>query len=221
MSHFRLGAIIAVAFLTSTLSVSSFADSIPTLSIIPVSPTVGVGTTFAIDVNIAGVTDLYDFQFDLSFNPTVLQATSVLEGTFLSSGGTTFFIPGTIDNAAGTITSNADTLLTAISGVSGNGTLLLLDFTALTEGTSDLTISDVILQDSTGIVLTSGVTGGSVTVQGAPAVPEPTVLMLFLTELLVGATYVLAVRPRVSRNNANHMAGRKWQCVKHSYKLHC
>jgi hypothetical protein len=48
-----------------------------------------------VDVNISGVTDLYDFQFDLSFNPAVIQATSVLEGKFLlSGGGTTFFLPG-------------------------------------------------------------------------------------------------------------------------------
>jgi len=60
--------------------------------------TVPPGNTFVVGVNISNVTDLYSFQFDLSFNPAVLQVTSVLEAAFLPSGGPTFFIPGTIDN---------------------------------------------------------------------------------------------------------------------------
>jgi hypothetical protein len=135
--------------------------------------TVPPGNTFVVGVNISGVTDLYSFQFDLSFNPAVLQVTNVLEGVFLlSGGGTTFFVPGTIDNTAGNVTFNADTLIGAIPGVSGNGTLVLFDFTALAQGTSALTISNVILQDSTGALLNSTTTGGSVTV------PEPSSLML-------------------------------------------
>jgi len=135
-------------------------------------PTVPPGNTFVVGVNISNVTDLYSFQFDLSFNPAILQVTSVLEAAFLPSGGTTFFIPGTIDNTAGNVTLNADTLIGAIPGVSGSGTLVLFDFTALAQGTSALTISNVILQDSTLATLNSTTTAGSVTV------PEPSSLML-------------------------------------------
>jgi adhesin HecA-like repeat protein len=145
------------------------------------------GSSFAADVNISGVTDLYDYQFDLSFNPTVLQANNILEGTFLAGGGSTFFIPGAIDNTAGTIAFNADTLLTAISGVSSSGTLLEFKFTALAPGTSDLTIldnADLILQDSTGAIITSAQTGGVVTVQGSMAIPEPSSLMMLGAGLL-------------------------------------
>jgi hypothetical protein len=142
----------------------------------------------------ASVTDLYDYQFDLSFNPAVLQATNILEGAFLPIGGTTFFIPGTIDNAGGNVMFNADTLLTAISGVSGGGTLVVFDFTALAPGTSDLTIlnnADLILQDSTGALISSTQTGGSVIVEGASAVPEPSVLMLLCAGLLALAGFSL------------------------------
>jgi adhesin HecA-like repeat protein len=54
----------------------------------------------------------------------VLSATGITEGSFLPSGGSTFLIPGMIDNNAGIIAFNADTLLSAISGVSGSGTLI-------------------------------------------------------------------------------------------------
>ena len=152
------------------------------LSIQPVSSTVTQGSAFAVGVNISGVTDLYAFQFDLSFDPAILQATNVLEGTFLFGGGSTFFIPGTIDNTTGNITFNADTLLTAISGVSGDGTLALFDFTAFAPGTSTFTISNVILQDSSGTILDGTATGGSVAVS---AIPEPSALVLLGAGLLV------------------------------------
>jgi hypothetical protein len=146
--------------------------------------TVSQGSTFIVGVNIAGVTDLYDFQFDLSFNPAVINATNVSEGMFLSGGGSTFFIPGTIDNTSGNVTFNVATLLSAVPGVSGNGTLALFDFTTLTSGTSAFTISNVILQDSTGAILNSTTSGGSVTAQGPTTVPEPSSLILLGTGLL-------------------------------------
>lgn len=185
--------IVLAAFVVAVLLLlapsHAVADGI-VLSIQPVSSTVGVGSTFAVDVNISGVTDLYDYQFDLSFNPAVLQATNVLEGAFLSSGGATYFIPGIIDNTDGNVTFNADTLLTAISGVSGDGTLAVFDFTAIAPGTSDLTIlnnEDLLLQDSTGATLSSTTTDGSATVP----TPEPSSLMLLVTGLLVLAGLTL------------------------------
>jgi hypothetical protein len=71
--------------------------------------------------------------------------------------------------------------------VTGVGALVEFDFTALAPGTSDLTIlnnADLILQDSTGGIISSTETGGSVTVQGTSAVPEPSVLMLLGVGLL-------------------------------------
>jgi hypothetical protein len=156
--------------------------------------TVSQGNSFMADVNISGVTDLYDFQFDLGFNPSVLQVTGVSEGTFLTSGGTTFFLPGVIDNTSGSITFNADTLEGAIPGVTGAGTLLVFDFTAIGPGTSTLSIlnnADLILQDSTGANINATTTNGSVTVQGTTTVPEPSVLMLLSAGLLALAGLAL------------------------------
>jgi hypothetical protein len=186
MFNLRAAALSVGIFLALGLSSPTFADAI--LSIDPVSSTVSTGNTFAVDVNISGVTDLYDYEFDLDFNPAVIQASNVLEGAFLNGGGSTFFIPGTIDNTGGKVTFNADTLLTAISGVSGSGTLVVLDFIAIAAGTSDLTIpnnADLLLQDSTGALISTTQTAGLVAVQGTTAVPEPSVLVLLGAELLV------------------------------------
>src|SRR5689334_23472304 len=104
-------ALLLLAFLL--LPAMASADSV-TLDISSVA-SVPQGNNFTVDVNISGVTDLYDFQVDLFFDPTILQVTNITEGAFLPGSGATFFFPGFIDNSSGNITFNADTLETAIS----------------------------------------------------------------------------------------------------------
>jgi hypothetical protein len=190
MSRLRIIAVVTGMILASSFASAAFADGVPNLSVVPALSTVSTGDSFAVDVNIADVTDLYDYQFDLSFNPAVLQATNVLEGSFFV-GGVSFF-QGFLDNTAGTITFVADSLSGPGPGLSGGGTLVEFDFTALAAGLSDLTISNVILQDSTQVgssdTLPYTTTNGSVNVQGTTAVPEPSNLLLLTAglTLLVG-----------------------------------
>jgi hypothetical protein len=158
--------------------------------------TVSQGSSAAVDVNIAGVTDLYDFQLDLTFNPAVLEATGVTEGSFLSGGGATFFLSGFIDNTAGSVTFNADTLLGLVPGASGNGTLLEFDFTALEAGTSALDLANVILQDSNGNEIPSSLSGSSVNVTGTGSVPVPEPGVLTLFGVALGSLAILRARRR-------------------------
>lgn len=141
-----------------------------TVSVTPGSLATTSGGSFSLDVVVSQVTDLYSFQIDLDFTPGILSAVSVNEGPLLPSGGTTSFIPGTIDNSAGTISFNADTLIGSTPGVSGNGTLLSVEFQALLGGTTPITISNLMLLDSTLSTITATSNNGNVTVQ---AVPEP------------------------------------------------
>src|ERR1022692_4762920 len=102
----------------------------------PGSTDVSVNQVFTLPVDIAGVSDLYAFQFDLAFDPTILQLLSVSEGSFLPSAGSTFFIPGDIDNIGGDAISNADTLVGDIPGASGDGDLVDFTFQAINPGAS-------------------------------------------------------------------------------------
>jgi hypothetical protein len=157
----------------------AFADGSAVVSIDPTSSTIAVSGTASIDVDISGVTDLYGYQFDVLFGASTVSATSETEGGFLATGGTTFFIPGTIDNVGGSVTATADTLIGAISGVDGSGTLAVLTFTGLAPGMTSIDLANVFLLDSNFNSIDFTTQDASLTVKGGvtPA-PEPSGLLL-------------------------------------------
>jgi cohesin domain-containing protein len=139
------------------------------ISIQPSSSMVSSGGTASVMIEVSGVSDLFAFQFDIGFNPAILSAISVSEGPFLPTGGNTLFIPGLIDNTAGLISGTADALIGAIPGVSGTGVLAEIQLQGIGTGTSPVTLSNVILIDSSGGDITATVVDGSV----RSVVPEP------------------------------------------------
>lgn len=133
------------------------------------SATVTIGDTFTIPVSITDAVDLTSFQFDLSFNASILQVTvtGVTESDFFTQGDITVFIPGAIDNTTGQILGVSDALIFQ-SPVNGSGVLANVEFTAIGAGTSLLMLSNVFLN-----LLDSGftVTNGEVCVNPSPAAP--------------------------------------------------
>jgi hypothetical protein len=154
---------------------------------------VSLGDSFTINASVSQAADLYGFQFDLGFDPTILQATGFREGTFLTSLGSTFFFNNGIDNTAGSVASNVDTMVGAPSGGDGGGTLMTFDFMAIGSGTSEITISNALLSDSNGGPLQFSLENGSVDVAGVVVpTPEPSALSMFLSgPLLLGLLRIL------------------------------
>jgi general secretion pathway protein D len=150
------------------------------VSIEPASNNISAGDTLSLDIKVTDVTDLYGFQFDIGFSPSILSATAVTEGAFLPSGGSTLFIPGTIDNVLGTISFTADSLVGPIPGVTGSDMLASVSFQAVGAGTSAVSLSNIILLDSTLAEIATTSTNGVVEVQGISPVPEPGTLLLLL-----------------------------------------
>ena len=103
---------------------------------------VHIGDTFIFDVRAENVSDLAGWQFDLAFDPTILEAIDVNEGNFLKSGGeSTFFQGGRINNASGKITGLSAALL-GDRGVSGSGTVLQVRFKAKSEGETRIALQN-------------------------------------------------------------------------------
>ena len=129
---------------------------------------VRVGDTFTLRIDAEKVTDLAGWQFDLTFDPDVLEAVEVSEGDFLKKGGgTTFFQKGTIDNAAGKIASISAALISK-GGVTGTGTLLSVTFSAKVDGNSELGLWNFQLGSSTGEVIPAGVRDLTIVVESGP-----------------------------------------------------
>jgi hypothetical protein len=145
-----------------------------------------VGQTIVLDVQLTDVTDLYSYQFSLSFDPTVLQASSVTLGDFLV--GTTSST-GFIDNSAGTISFVYASLLGPIPGVSGNGSLGTISFQAIGAGNGAVAFTDTLLLDSATNDIATTLNTGSIQVA---AVPEPSTYLM----LGVGLVGVAALRRR-------------------------
>ena len=114
------------------------------------------GDTFTLDILAESVFDLAGWQFDLTFDPAVLEATGVSEGNFLKiTGGSTFFQKGRIDNKIGKITGLNAALLSD-SGVSGTGTILQVTFKAKTERETSLGLDNFLFGSFTGKNIAAG-----------------------------------------------------------------
>jgi adhesin HecA-like repeat protein len=187
--------ILAAAVLMFAFSGCAFAQT--DVSIQPTSSTISSGGTATLDIYISGVTDLYGFQFDVLFGASNVSATSESEGTFLGTGGTTFFVPGTIDNVGGSVTATADTLIGAISGIDGSGTLAVLEFTGLAPGTTSIDLANVTLLDSNFNPIDFTSQDASLTV-GSSVTPEPSSLLLMATGLIALIGISNAKRGRMS-----------------------
>ncbi len=189
----------------------------------PPAPTVTVGDIFEEDLSIGplpqeimqpgnyGISDLYAFQVEVDFDPTVLQVTAVNEGTLLpdyasSIGTTTSWVPLIVDNVNGAALF-FDTLIGAQFGAdtSNGGTLLSIDFQAIAPSPgSTVSTSNVCLQNSqddvpNGTCELSDSVIGTANLDATSVVqvdtPEPSTWSYFM----VGATVLVIGRVRRRR----------------------
>lgn len=187
-------------FLLALAASSIFASQVLATPIVRVSPsatTLAVGQAFQVNLIGEDFLDLYAYNFTLNFDPARIQAVSVEEGSLLASAGTTFFIPGVIDNFIGSISFTGNTLIGAITGANGNGTLAIMGFEAIAEGASPLSLADLLFLDSglTDLVTTPQESRVTVIADSGSPIPEPATLSLVV--MGIGTYFFLRRR----RNN--------------------
>ena len=164
----RLTLFILIIPLTLLLMEAAFAV---TVKIDPASQQIPLPGTGTVNVSIEDVTNLGAFEFTLKYDGSIvkiLQATDVQLGDFLGSTGRTVVPTGPdIDNDAGEMTFGAFTF-GGNPGPDGDGVLATIIFTAQSEGTSALDLTDVQVTDINGNVIPIDVIDGQIQV-GQPS----------------------------------------------------
>ena len=114
------------------------------------------GETFTLDISAEDVFDLAGWQFNIKFDPTVLEAVDVSEGAFLKTDGVnTLFQSGSINNAAGKI-EGLSAIRLSTQGVTGTGTVLQVTFKAKSPGETELALQNFEFADITGQHIPAG-----------------------------------------------------------------
>ena len=133
------------------------------------------GEQFAININAQPNNALAGMQFNLSYNPSIVTAVSVVEGNLLSQDGAgTYFNAGQINNVAGTITGVFGAIISPGETVATAGTFAVITMMAgSTGGSCPLTLSNVIVGDIGGNSIPVTAVNNSITIVGSTPETPP------------------------------------------------
>jgi hypothetical protein len=126
--------------------------TLPVIYVDPVTTNTKKGSEFTVDIDIFNVTvengknGVYFWEFCTSFNKTLLNVVSVMEGPWLKSTGEETLPFFNIDNDAGSVSGSSQIYTAPMTGVFGSGTLANVTFQVLAEGTGSLDLHDTILK---------------------------------------------------------------------------
>jgi hypothetical protein len=164
-AHRYVGPLVVMLLLlavSSHLSISPFSAqaATATVSVIPSSVVASVGQNFSVNITAASVSNLYGWEFWLSWNSDLLSVSSVVEGPFLKAGGgsNTFFYY-TLNSTGGYMVADS-TLLGQVPGVSGSGTLSTITFEVENAGECPINLYNATLVDPSNNDIPSTISGG-------------------------------------------------------------
>jgi rhodanese-related sulfurtransferase len=162
------------------------------VSVSPQTITASVGDIFTIDIIVDSAgSAVYGAQYELYFDNTILNATSLTQGTFISQDGEDSRVwVDEIDNTIGKIVYAKSREGTDV-GVTGSGVLASITFDTIKSGTSALTLSYVMLVDSSGKEIMTTVNSGTCMV--GDIMPEATYTDISVEE----ANYMIESYPEV------------------------
>jgi len=197
----RLYVLLFIISLSSVIRLSMIpqlveASPTPTIYVDPPVSYFVVSGYFTIDIKIANAIDFYGWQLTLNYQASVINITKqadIVEGPFLKSTGTTFFLTN-IGNGSTLVLC---TLLGAVAGVNGSGTLASVTFKALVANATNINLLETKLGDSHGNPINHTAVGGYAQVgtstptgQNVTITPSDNVNMTFDQVTSAGATGV-------------------------------
>ena len=181
----------------------SYADP-ATIAIDPSHITVSQpGQTFKVTINITDSPPVVQWMARIRWDPAVLNITKKPAlGSWLSQDGalSTTFLVKPINYTTGQIPEMTERLM-EVGTTSGSGTMVIMNFTALAVGESDITIFGSALLDITGLNQTYSISNGHVIV--VPEFPTPIITALFLITTAIIVILAKTHRPKIRRGRVN------------------
>jgi hypothetical protein len=183
--------ILALLWIVPFVAASARGDPASTLVFVdPSSQTVdAVGESFIVNVSITGVSNLYGYELKLYYNSTIVNGTSVIEGSFLKDGGSTFWnVVNFTDhyNSTEGVLYFFDLLTMNVSGVNGGGVLASVTFKSVGLGDCVVHLEGVKLSDPDSSEISHANLDGTVTI-----IPEFTPIVVFSALIIVSLFGVL------------------------------
>ena len=170
----RKGIVCCCALLLMLLCLTTATSAMPKISVYPSSIKASPGENFTIEIRIdPNGAEIYAVQYDLYFNPDILNAISQSQGNFLSQdGANTIVLVNEINNTIGKI-EYGEFRTGVENGVKEAGVISYISFEVIGTGTSGLKLSNVILSDPNVTSIEATIESGKVNVS-APATPATT-----------------------------------------------
>jgi len=139
---------------------------------------VNTGEQFTVSISVEPGTTIAGVQCNLSFDQSLITANGVVEGDLLSQGGaTTYFNPGVINNATGSVSGVVGVIITPGQTISTAGTFAQVTITAgVIGGSCPLTLSGVIVGDENGQPVPVNVVNSQVIINSQGAINHEPVL---------------------------------------------
>ncbi len=155
------------------------------LRIEPADLVVGLNETFVIEVMVEEANNLAAFQFDLAYDPSILQVTEAALGGFLeSTGNSAVGVGPEVNNVEGKLTFGAISYGNG-PGPSGAGVLATITCVAHGEGNTALDLREVQILDTAAGAQRVTVEGGRVVVRGTAGPVATTTPMAMSTPEVV------------------------------------
>ena len=170
----RKGIVCCCALLLMLLCLTTATFATPKISVYPSSIEASPGENFTIEIKIEpNGAEIYAVQYDLYFNPDILNAISQSQGNFLSQDGeNTIVLVNKINNTIGKI-EYGEMRMGVEEGVKEAGVLSYISFKVIGTERSELKLSNVILSDPNVTSIEATIVSGKVDVS-APATPVTT-----------------------------------------------
>ncbi len=171
-ARLTIACLILCLFGGSGLVETGWADGGANVSIAPASQEIFLGGTGTTDVLVEDVTDLYVFEFQIAFDPTLVEVVQIQPGDFLSPD---WLLENSVDNDNGTL-AYALCQLNPSPPQSGDGVLATITWRGKVMGTSPITLTYMQLGAPLGVPIPASTQDGEITV-GEPS-PGPTITSL-------------------------------------------